>query len=116
MIDFLDKWTREIELILKHREKGTNWKRVLNDHRAVIGFLQHERLIHLMVTLAVAGMFLVTVLFSLVLKSVFLGLVGLLLVGLLLPYIWHYFRLENGVQKLYFLDLKIQKQFNGDHG
>lgn len=110
MTDFLDKWTKEIELILKHTEKGINWKRVLEDHRTMIGFLQHERLIHLMVTLAVAGMFLVTVLFSLVLKSVLLGLVGLLLVGLLLPYIWHYFKLENGVQRLYWLDKEIQKK------
>ena len=74
MADFLDKWMREIELMLKHAEKGINWKRVLEDHRAMVGFLQHERLIHLMVTLAVAGMFLVTVLFSLVFKSVILGI------------------------------------------
>ena len=110
MTRFLDKWTREIEIILKHGEKGINWKRVLNEHRAMISFLQHERLIHLMVTLFVAGMFLTTVLFSLVLKSVILGVVGLLLVGLLVPYIWHYFRLENGVQKLYWLDKEIQKK------
>jgi len=110
MADFLDKWMREIELMLKHAEKGINWKRVLEDHRAMVGFLQHERLIHLMVTLAVAGMFLVTVLFSLVFKSVILGIANLLLVGLLLPYIWHYFRLENGIQKLYRLDREIQKR------
>jgi len=110
MTDFLEKWTKEIELILKHTEKGINWKRVLEDHRVMIGFLQHERLIHLMVTLAVAGMFLVTVLFSLILKSLVLWLVDLLLVGLLLPYIWHYFKLENGVQKLYWLDKEIQKR------
>ena len=110
MTDFLDKWTKEIELILKHTEKGINWKRVLEDHRAMIGFLQHERLIHLMVTLVVAGMFLVTVLFSLILKSLVLWLVDLLLVGLLLPYIWHYFKLENGVQKLYWLEKELQKR------
>ena len=51
MADFLDKWRREIELMLKHAEKGINWKRVLEDHRAMVGFLQHERLIHLLVTI-----------------------------------------------------------------
>lgn len=110
MADFLDKWTKEIELILKRTEKGINWKRVLGDHRAMVGFLQHERLIHLMVTLAVAGMFLVTVFFGLIFKSVILVIANLLLVGLLLPYIWHYFKLENGIQKLYQLDREIQKR------
>lgn len=68
-----------------------------------IGFWQHERLIHL----------LVTILFALLTMSVFILIlfyhtwgVLLLLVAmlcLLVPYIRHYFILENGVQTLYVL-------------
>lgn len=110
MIDFLDKWTREIELILKYEKKGIDWKRVLEDHRAVIGFLQHERLIHLLVTLVFGVMFLLVMTFSLFQPMGVLLVVDFLLVILLIPYIWHYFKLENGVQRLYWLDKEIQNR------
>lgn len=115
MIDLLNRWIREVELILKHGGKKLNWERILEDHRSVISFLQHERLIHLLVTLTIGVMFLGTVLCNLVLESMILLWVNILFLVLLIPYIWHYFRLENGVQRLYFLDLEIQKRFSGDH-
>ena len=78
-----------------------------------IQFFQHERLIHLIVTVTFAlllmmtfGIFLVTELLSV------LVLAGLVLV-LLVPYIKHYYLLENGVQKLYTLyDKLMGNSFN----
>ena len=64
-----------------------------------IGFYQHERLIHLIVTMSFAIFFLL----SLILVSInvyFLALSVLLLV-LLVPYIAHYYFLENTTQELY---------------
>lgn len=68
-----------------------------------IQFFQHERLIHLIVTITFAlllmmtfGIFLMTEIISV------LALAGLIFV-LLVPYIKHYYLLENGVQKLYTL-------------
>ena len=64
-----------------------------------IGFYQHERLIHLIVTMSFAIFFLL----SLILVSInvyFLALSVLLLV-LLVPYIAHYYFLENSTQELY---------------
>lgn len=110
MIESLETWTGEIELILRGGDKKVDWKRVVEDHRETIKFFQHERLVHLLVTLAVAMMFLVTTMFSLFYQSMILWVVDFLLLVLLVPYIWHYFRLENGVQKLYGLDRKLQKE------
>jgi len=67
-----------------------------------IHFFQHERLIHLLVLLAVVFLF-VGVSLYVTFASVSLPIMvvhGLLFV-LLVPYVAHYFTLENGVQKLY---------------
>ena len=75
-------------------------KKVLAQQLLVrIGFYQHERLIHLIVTMSFAIFFLL----SLILVSInayFLALSVLLLV-LLVPYIAHYYFLENSTQELY---------------
>lgn len=81
-----------------------------------IQFFQHERLIHLLVTLAVVFLFAgVTLYISAFPATIPIMLVHLLLFALTVPYIAHYFTLENGVQKLYRVyDLwsgNIKKQF-----
>jgi hypothetical protein len=66
-----------------------------------IGFFQHERLIHLIVTITFALLAFLTFFFSLTLQSIGIYLLLALLLVLLIPYIRHYYILENGVQKLY---------------
>lgn len=66
-----------------------------------IQFFQHERLIHLIVTVTFALLTMLSVLASLMLVQVGLLVLTVLLVVLLVPYIRHYYILENGVQKLY---------------
>ncbi len=66
-----------------------------------IQFFQHERLIHLIVTVLFALLTMITLLANLFLtQPLLLVLSGLFLI-LLVPYIRHYYILENGVQKLY---------------
>jgi len=66
-----------------------------------IRFFQHERLIHLIVTITVAMALIIISLFTITNPSVMLFILDLLLLVLLIPYIMHYYFLENGVQKLY---------------
>ncbi len=66
-----------------------------------IGFLSHERLIHLLVTLSFALFTLMTVLSLDMTDNPALYALLVLLLCLLIPYIRHYFLLENGVQRLY---------------
>lgn len=74
-----------------------------------IQFYQHERLIHLLVTLAFALFFLLSLFMALILKELgILVLTGLFLV-LLVPYIRHYYFLENSVQELYTIYYKLEK-------
>ncbi len=66
-----------------------------------IGFFQHERLVHLIVTITFALLTMLSVLGFLALVQPGLLVLTILLVVLLVPYIRHYYILENGVQKLY---------------
>ncbi len=81
--------------------KDEDWEEILKEHLVQIGFFQHERLIHLLVTLAFALMTVISV--SVVVISgyfPFLAVTFVLLI-LLVPYISHYYLLENEVQKMY---------------
>ena len=66
-----------------------------------IQFFQHERLIHLIVTLLFAIVTVATMLFNIVVTQPILIILELALLILLIPYIGHYYLLENGTQKLY---------------
>ena len=84
-----------------------DFEKLLETHLSQIAFFQHERLIHLLVTILFAiltfSVFILTFVLSLtaVVFPTALLVLMLLLVVLLIPYIAHYYLLENGVQKMY---------------
>ena len=79
-------------------------------HERQIRYMQHERLIHLLVTLFFAVFFMLSLGFGSVTGSLpALGLAALTFL-LLAPYIVHYYRLENGVQRWYHLTNRIDKR------
>lgn len=78
-----------------------------------IGFFQHERLIHLIVTVLFALMTILVFLLTVTAFSPWNGVLLLLLLVLLIPYIKHYWLLENGTQKLYEYYDKLEELYNG---
>ncbi len=68
-----------------------------------IGFMQHERLIHLLVTILFALLMFMSLIAFFVSQIAGMLAVAVLMLALLIPYIAHYYFLENGVQKLYAL-------------
>lgn len=87
----------KIDSLLNENKKIT--KEIMDDHLIKIGFFQHERLIHLLVTLFYAIFFLIFTALGFVHPIFFT--IALILFIFLLCYIIHYFHLENGVQYLY---------------
>lgn len=92
------------ELLLR---EDADWERIREEHLVQISFFQHERLIHLIVTVIFA---LFTVFFAgmsyLLMAQGTDGAGSLLTVVaaflvLLIPYVRHYYILENEVQKMY---------------
>lgn len=94
-------YRERIDRILEKASEETDWKQVLEEHLVQIAFFQHERLIHLIVTVTFA--LLTVISFGIMLLSGFLPVIALtiLLFVLLIPYIGHYYTLENEVQKMY---------------
>lgn len=91
------------ELLLK---ENVNWQEVLEEHLVQIGFFQHERLVHLIVTVLFAlmealSLFMTIVSFAMGADNPALCCLVLLIMVLLIPYIRHYYILENEVQKMY---------------
>lgn len=66
-----------------------------------IGFFQHERLIHLIVTVTFAILAVLILLAGLFFLQPLFLVLELLFLVLLIPYIKHYYLLENGTQLLY---------------
>ena len=73
-----------------------------------IGFFQHERLIHLIVTVLFGLAVVITIPAYLITREAALLVLGALFLCLLFPYIIHYFHLENGVQQLYLYYNKLE--------
>ena len=74
---------------------------LLAHHMEQIMFFQHERLIHLLVTILFAILTFAVFFIDLLSFSVGMSVLLAALLILLVPYIMHYFLLENGVQKMY---------------
>ncbi|MCM1162490.1 MAG: hypothetical protein NC412_14895 [Roseburia sp.] len=90
-----------VDKVLEKNETGLSYEEIMQEHLTQIQFFSHERLIHLLVTITFAILTFGT--FFLLVLSFSPGLVCLLaaLFILLVPYIMHYYLLENGVQKMY---------------
>ena len=73
----------------------------LEEHLVQVGFFQHERLIHLIVTVTFALLEMLAIVLSVISDSLFTLLLPVVILILLVPYIRHYYILENEVQKMY---------------
>lgn len=92
-------------------KESENWDRILEEHLVQIGFFQHERLVHLIVTVTFAILEMLAVVTTLLAFNPALGLLDLLLFVLLIPYVRHYYILENETQKMYVqYDALLQKK------
>ena len=88
------------------QKEDTNWEKILEEHLTQVAFFQHERLIHLIVTVLFAVLEIMSILGTVILSAmesgnIAISILTILLLVLLIPYIRHYYILENEVQKMY---------------
>src|SRR5574344_3100699 len=98
MRQYLKEYVDYVDKLLKNK-KLDNKEEIINEHLIKISFFQHERLIHLLVTLFYAIFLLIMIGFSIYYKL--LAIVVLILAIFLVFYVRHYFFLENNIQYLY---------------
>lgn len=77
--------------------------------RTHIGFFQHERLVHELVMILFALLTVGGILFLIVVPDIAVIALDVMFFMLLVPYVKHYYGLENGVQRLYELYDKLEK-------
>ena len=77
--------------------------------RTHIGFFQHERLVHELVMILFALLTVGGFLFFFAMPEYLVLALDILFLGLLIPYIRHYYGLENGVQRLYDLYSRLER-------
>lgn len=113
----LKNYLKYMEELLGKIEKGTmcksadepgaqenptqNREQLIKEHLTQISFFQHERLIHLIVTVAFALLEMLSLIIVFIAPGPFTLLLTIVVLILLIPYIRHYYILENGVQKMY---------------
>lgn len=106
MKKYLYNYINEIDNLLNNKSKITN--EIVNEHLVKISMFQHERLIHLLVTLFYALIFIVFM--SLGFIHYLFFTIAVIVMVFLICYIIHYFSLENGVQYLYKQYDKLNKK------
>ena len=88
-----------------------DWETVIKEHLIQISLFQHERLIHLIVTITFAILEVIVIGLCVVSFTLGVGLLAIALLILLVPYIRHYYILENEVQKMYWqYDQMVEKR------
>jgi len=103
MIKQIKSCKAELDLLLSENATAADLGGEAEKLLVKIKFFQHERLIHLIVTMTTSILTVMTIC-ALYVKgeaSIPIILLLLLFLGLTAAYIAHYYRLENGVQELY---------------
>jgi len=103
----IQDYIRVIKKILSENVTDTDWEEVAKGHLIKIEFYQHERFIHLIVMVLFALMEIISVSTILITNSLWALALALMIMVLLIPYVGHYYFLENSVQELYLIYDKI---------
>ena len=83
------------------KKDDLDWDEEIKKHLVQISFFAHERLVHLIVTVLFALMTVGCILYLNFTGNIVILLLVIALFVLLIPYIMHYYLLENSVQRMY---------------
>ncbi len=112
MTEYLKKYIAETEEKLKSSTTIHELGTLLDDHKQKILFMQHERLVHFLVTMMFAIILAIFIGIEILTQNILLSLLILIIIVLLCFYVKHYYFLENTVQYMYVLYDKITESLN----
>ncbi len=101
MADRIRQYLTYISKLLESENEDINWEEEMKKHLVQIAFFAHERLIHLLVTITFAILTVMVFLYTIYNFSFPMLLLIFALMCLMIPYIKHYYLLENSVQMMY---------------
>ena len=114
MVKYMQKHEESMMKFLAS-EDICNWNALIDYHKTQIEFIQHERLIRLIITIGLG--IILSILFGTLLLSfnTWLLIIVLMLIVMEVLYIIHYYQLENGIQRWYEIYHKLVLKSN-DNG
>ncbi|MBP3309296.1 MAG: hypothetical protein J6L05_00580 [Ruminococcus sp.] len=111
MTEYLKKYMKYIEERIGNCTDSAEMKKILAEHKDKIAFIQHERIVHFLVTMMFALILTIFISALLFTENLMLLLLVTIIIVLLGFYIKHYYFLENTVQKMYVVyDEMLAKQ------
>ena len=110
MTDYMKRHERYVKDVLEKNPDKEKLKELLAYHDKQIQWMQHERLVHLIVMLFVCLFTLLSFGFTVIRTSTPSLILAALLLILSVAYVIHYYQLENDVQKWYLLSNQINQR------
>ena len=101
MTEYLRKYMAETAERLKNCKSSVELEQIFSEHKDKIAFMQHERIVHFLVTMMFAIVLTIFICTFLFCEKIALLLLIVMILVLLVFYIKHYYFLENTVQKMY---------------
>ena len=101
MADRIKRYLAYVDKLLAEDSKEADWEAEMKKHLVQIAFFAHERLIHLIVTVTFAILTVLAFLYTINNFSLAMVLLIFAFMCLMIPYIKHYYLLENSVQYMY---------------
>lgn len=101
MTEYLKKYMKSLRQSLDSAETSEELEKIMAEHKDKIAFMQHERLVHFLVTMMFAVILVIFVGVHLVTENILVSLLVVIITVLLGFYIKHYYFLENTVQEMY---------------
>ncbi|HNZ64856.1 MAG TPA: hypothetical protein PKJ10_03385 [Smithella sp.] len=108
MLSYMKNHEHYVKEILQQNPDAEKRRELLAYHDKQIKWMQHERLVHLIVMLFVCFFTLIIFGFAAIRPSLPAIALFVILLILSVAYIFHYFRLENSVQKWYLISNEIR--------
>ncbi|MDE6034607.1 MAG: hypothetical protein K2G36_01675 [Ruminococcus sp.] len=105
LTDYMNTVAERLESCTERSELST----ILSEHMDKIAFMQHERIVHFLVTMMFAIVLSIFIIGLLITENIMLTVLVTIILILLIFYIKHYYFLENTVQKMYKIYDKILK-------
>lgn len=97
----------QVRILTDGLENENELEKIYDYAKTQIAWISHERLIHLLVTLFFATLLLVSLFAALFFEKLVIGILFIILAITVVFYVVHYFRLENGIQRLYSISNQI---------
>ena len=101
MTKYLKDYIEYIEKRLNQCGCSSQINDILREHTDKIAFMQHERIVHFLVTMMFALILVMFIIGFLITEQIMLSLLIVMILALLAAYIKHYYFLENTVQEMY---------------